>query len=80
MPRSEDRYRAYRLLMELDALNSSTMNQVAYGRLGGAEWDQMCNSHRKAFEEWIAFAEEVGEDGLSTTPLLNGTLNKASPK
>lgn len=68
MSHSEDRYRAYKLLRELDSLTSSTMNQVAYGRLGGAEWDQMCRFHRKVFEEWILFAETLSKDG-SLPPL-----------
>lgn len=59
MPDSENRYRAYRLLRELDSLTSDTMNQVAYGRLGGPEWQAACAAHRAAFEQWISFAESL---------------------
>lgn len=59
MPESEKRYRAYKLLRELDSLTSETMNQVAYGRLGGPEWQAMCDAHRLAFAQWIEFAESL---------------------
>lgn len=59
MPDIEKRYRAYKLLRELDSLTSSTMKEVAYGRLGGAGWKAACEAHRAAFERWIAYAESV---------------------
>ncbi|WP_414155984.1 hypothetical protein [Pseudomonas sp. BNK-44-a] len=59
MPERESRYRAYKLLRELDSLTSSTMNQVAYGRLGGPSWQAMCEAHRAAFNQWIEFAESL---------------------
>jgi hypothetical protein len=59
MPDSEKRYRAYKLLRELDSLTSDTMNQVAYGRLGGLDWKATCDAHRAAFEQWIEFAESL---------------------
>ncbi|EKT4520990.1 hypothetical protein QEM13_000182 [Pseudomonas putida] len=68
MPEREKRYRAYHLLRELDALTSSTMNQVAYGRVGGPEWKGMCQAHRNAFEEWMTFAESLLEPGCEKTP------------
>jgi hypothetical protein len=67
MPEREKRYRAYHLLRELDSLTSSTMNQIAYGRVGGAEWKGMCQAHRKAFEDWMAFAESLLEPGSDKT-------------
>ncbi len=59
MPDIEKRYRAYKLLRELDSLTSSTMNQVAYGRLGGPAWKAACEAHRAAFEQWITYAESL---------------------
>lgn len=59
MPERERRYRAYKLLRELDSLISTTMNQVAYGRLGGPDWQAMCEAHRAAFKQWIEFAESL---------------------
>ena len=59
MPDIERRYRAYKLLRELDSLTSTTMNQVAYGRLGGQEWRAACAAHRAAFEQLIEFAESL---------------------
>ncbi|MEJ5863543.1 hypothetical protein [Pseudomonas farsensis] len=59
---SEKRYRAYKLLRELDSLTSSTMNQVAYGHFGGSEWVEACVAHRAAFHEWIMFAESLSDE------------------
>jgi hypothetical protein len=59
MPDIEKRYRAYKLLRELDALTSTTMNQVAYGRLGGPEWQAACDAHRAAFNAWMEFADSL---------------------
>ncbi|MBS3185321.1 hypothetical protein ACLPJF_18680 [Pseudomonas vlassakiae] len=80
MPERERRYRAYTLLRELDSLVSSTMNQVAYGRLGGPDWQAMCEAHRSAFKQWIEFAEslpsasEAGEGReLPQMPLITYT-------
>ncbi|WP_156675987.1 hypothetical protein [Pseudomonas sp. Leaf58] len=59
MPDIEKRYRAYKLLRELDSLTSTIMNQVAYGRLGGPEWEAACDAHRAAFSAWIEFADSL---------------------
>lgn len=64
MPDIEKRYCAYKLLRELDSLTSTTMNQVAYGRLGGAEWQAACDAHRAAFNAWIEFADSLTEEAI----------------
>jgi len=53
----EGRYQAYKLLKELDSQISGTMNQIAYGRMSGVDWEETCRSHRIAFEERIRFAD-----------------------
>ncbi|MFJ9993367.1 hypothetical protein ACIQSO_21855 [Pseudomonas putida] len=53
----EGRYKAYELLKELDSQISTTMSQVAYGRMSRIEWVQTCKAHRTAFDEWIRFAD-----------------------
>ncbi|MCT8166872.1 MULTISPECIES: hypothetical protein [unclassified Pseudomonas] len=62
MPDIEKRYRAYKLLRELDSLTSTTMNQVAYGRLGGPAWQAACEAHRAAFNAWIEFADSLAAE------------------
>ncbi|MEN5236656.1 MULTISPECIES: hypothetical protein [Pseudomonas] len=58
----EGRYQAYALLNELNVQISATMNQIAYGRMSGIEWEKTCRSHRLAFEEWMKFADrQAGE-------------------
>lgn len=58
----EGRYQAYALLNELNVQISATMNQIAYGRMSGIDWEKTCRSHRLAFEEWMKFADrQAGE-------------------
>ena len=59
MSKGDDRYRAYQLLRELDAATSSIMNQVAYSRLGGPQWDEALIVQRMAFEGWAAYASTL---------------------
>lgn len=59
MPNSDKRYRAYQLLRELDATTSSLMNQVAYSRIGGPQWDEALIAQRKAFEDWATYASTL---------------------
>ncbi|MEN5038213.1 hypothetical protein [Pseudomonas sp. TWI929] len=59
MPNSDKRYRAYQLLRELDAATSSIMNQVAYSRIGGPQWDEALIAQRKAFEDWTTYASTL---------------------
>ncbi len=61
MPENEQRYKAYKLLRDLDSLTSLTMNQVAYGRLGGPEWKATIDAQRAAFEQWVLYAESLLE-------------------
>ena len=55
----EKQFRAYELLRKLDMQTAATMSQVAYGHISGAEWDYVCGQHRKAFEDWMAFAATI---------------------
>lgn len=58
MPRAkEGRYQAYKLLRELDTQIAATMNQIAYGRMSGVDWERTCKAHRIAFDEWMTFAD-----------------------
>lgn len=56
MPKSDERYIAYQLLRELDAITSSIMAQVAYGRFGNPAWLAAQVAHREAFEKWMLHA------------------------
>ncbi|MEN8639648.1 hypothetical protein [Pseudomonas sichuanensis] len=59
MPYSDQRYRAYQLLRELDASTSIVMNEVAYGRIGGPCWGEAVLQQQKAFKDWIDYAETL---------------------
>lgn len=59
----ESHYQAYLLLRELDAQIAATMNQIAYGRMNGIEWEKTCKAHRIAFDEWIKFADIRAAEG-----------------
>lgn len=52
----DKRFAAYQLLIELDAITSSIMNQVAYGRIGDPAWKEAQALHREVFEKWMSFA------------------------
>lgn len=64
----DGRYQAYALLKELDAQISATMNQIAYGRMSGIEWEKTCRSHRIAFEEWMVFAGLQADEEIKSPP------------
>lgn len=59
MPSEDDRYRAYQLLRKLESLTSLTMSQVAYGNFEQLAWNEMCESHREVFEDWMRFAQDL---------------------
>jgi hypothetical protein len=69
MPNGDQRYHAYQLLRELDRLTSSMMNQVAYGRVGGCLWDEALLLQRKAFNEWVAYADTLSVADIQETQL-----------
>lgn len=56
MPLPDERYIAYQLLRELDAITSSIMSQVAYGRFRDESWQAAQVAHREAFERWMQHA------------------------
>ncbi len=64
----EGRYQAYKLLRELDAQIAATMNQVAYGRMSGVDWEKTCKAHRIAFDEWIKFADLQTDEESDSAP------------
>lgn len=72
MPDSDQRYRAYHLLRELDAATSSIMNQVAYSRIGGPQWDEALIAQRKAFENWTAYASTLVVPAATKDPSTDG--------
>ena len=72
MPNSDKRYRAYQLLRELDATTSSIMNQVAYSRIGGPQWEEALNAQRKAFEDWTVYASTLVEPEATKDPRIDG--------
>jgi hypothetical protein len=69
MPNGDKRYHAYQLLRELDRLTSSMMNQVAYGRVGGSLWEEALLLQRKAFNEWMAYADTLSVADVQETQL-----------
>lgn len=71
MPNSDKRYRAYQLLRDLDAATSSLMNQVAYSRIGGPQWDEALIAQRKAFEDWKTYASTL-EVSATKDPSVDG--------
>lgn len=56
MPLPDERYIAYQLLRELDAITSTIMSQVAYGRFRDSSWEAAQIAHREAFEKWMRHA------------------------
>lgn len=83
MPKSDERYIAYQLLRELDAITSSIMAQVAYGRFGDPAWLAAQVAHREAFEKWMLHAATlsppasglVSSDGAFAGEVLATPLN-----
>jgi hypothetical protein len=69
MPQSDERYIAYQLLRELEAITSSIMAQVAYGRFRDAAWLAAQVAHREAFEKWMLHAATLNppESGLTAS-------------
>ncbi|MBC3493584.1 hypothetical protein [Pseudomonas taiwanensis] len=59
---ADQRYRAYQLLKELDKSTASLMNRVAYSQGEKMGWDEDLKAQRRAFEEWISFAESFREN------------------
>ncbi len=70
MPYSDQRYRAYQLLRELDASTSIVMNEVAYGRIGGPSWEEAVLLQQKAFKDWIDFAETLIMPDIQASSLV----------
>jgi hypothetical protein len=70
----EGRYQAYALLKELNVQISATMNQIAYGRMSGIEWEKTCRSHRIAFEEWMTFAGLQADKEIESPPKNPGDV------
>ncbi|QXI46119.1 MULTISPECIES: hypothetical protein [Pseudomonas] len=60
----DKRFAAYQLLRELDAITSSIMNQVAYGRIGDPSWKEAQAHHREVFEKWMSFAATLNPPEL----------------
>lgn len=67
----DKRFAAYQVLRELDAVTSSIMNQVAYGRINDPAWKEVQAVHREVFEKWMSFAATLDlpeiydlEDGI----------------
>lgn len=73
MPNNDERYRAYQLLRELDAATSSIMNQVAYSRIGGPQWDEALIAQSKAFEDWTTYASTLVVPAATKDPSTDGT-------
>lgn len=59
MPNSDQKYRAYQLLRQLDTATSSIMNQVAYGQIGGPLWGEALLVQQKAFDDWADYAKTL---------------------
>lgn len=59
---SDQKYRAYQLLRELDKSTSTLMNRVAYSNGEKLCWNKELEAQRKAFEEWMNFAATISED------------------
>jgi hypothetical protein len=59
---SDQRYRAYQLLRELDRSTSSLMNRVAYSSSGSLSWEEELANQLKSFEEWMKFAMTISEE------------------
>ncbi|PYB84166.1 hypothetical protein DMX07_06375 [Pseudomonas soli] len=55
----DQQFRAYELLRKLDTFTAQTMSQVVYGATSSASWQSNCDQHRRAFEEWMAFAATI---------------------
>lgn len=60
----EKKFAAYQLLRELDAVTSSIMNQVVYGRMGDLSWKETQALHRDIFEKWMSFAATLDSPDL----------------
>ncbi|RCL28576.1 hypothetical protein C6A77_05640 [Pseudomonas sp. AFG_SD02_1510_Pfu_092] len=60
----EKKFTAYQLLRELDAVTSSIMNQIAYGRIGSLSWKETQALHREIFEKWMSFAATLDSPDL----------------
>ena len=74
----EKKFAAYQLLRELDAVTSSIMNQVVYGRMGDLSWKETQALHREIFEKWMRFAATLDSPDLSGS--LNGGRDAGEPR
>ena len=74
----DKKFAAYQLLRELDAVTSSIMSQVAYGRMGELSWVETQALHREAFEKWMRFAATLDSPDLSGS--LKGGRDAGEPR